>query len=68
MKKYQKIDNFLNKRGPKTFILTIILFTIGLSSHLIEKALGIGGWAIPIGILLVWGLLYIIKIDEIIFR
>ena len=68
MKKYMKIDKFLNKRGPKTFILTIILFAIGLSSYLIEKALEKEGWAIPVGILLVWGLLYITKIDKILFR
>jgi len=68
MKKYQKIDDFLNKRGPKTFILTIILFAIGLSSYWIEKSLEIGGWAIPTGILLVWGLLYLTKIDQFLLR
>ena len=64
----KKIDKFLNKRGPKTFILTIILFAIGLSSYLIEKSLEIGGWAIPTGVLLVWELLYIIKIDQFLLR
>ena len=68
MKKYQKIDDFLNKRGPKTFILTIILFAIGLSSYWIEKSVEIGGWAIPTGILLVWGLLYLTKIDQFLLR
>lgn len=68
MTNVKKIEKFLNKRGLKTLILTIILFVIGLSSYLIEKSLEIGGWAILGGILLVWFLLYITKIDEIIFR
>lgn len=68
MRNTKKIDEFLNKRGPKTLILTIILFAIGLSSYLIEKSLEIGGWAIPIGVLLVWGLLYITKIDKFLLR
>ena len=63
-----KFEKFLNKRGPKTFIITTILFSIGLSSYWIEKSLEIGGWAIPIGMLLVWGLLYLTKIDRIILR
>jgi|ETN02SMinimDraft_2_1059926.scaffolds.fasta_scaffold488649_1 hypothetical protein len=63
-----KIEKFLNKRGPKTLILTIILFVIGLSSYWIQKSLELGGFAILIGILLVWGLLYITKIDQFIFR
>lgn len=66
--KKDNIEKFLNKRGPKTFILTIILFAIGLSSYWIEKSLEIGGWAILAGILLVWGLLYITKIDRFIFH
>ena len=66
--KATKMDKFLNSRGTKTLIMTIILFTIGLSSYLINKSLEHGGFAIPVGILLVWGLLYITKIDEIIFR
>jgi len=64
----KKIDKFLNKRAPKTFILTLILFAIGLSSYLIEKSLEIGGWAILMGMLLVWVLLYITKIDQFLFR
>jgi len=68
MKNTKKIDKFLNKRGPKTLIFTIILFAIGLSSYLIEKSLEIGGLAIPLGMLLVWGLLYITKIDHFLLR
>ena len=64
----KKIEKFLNRRGTKTFILTIILFAIGLSSYWIEKSLEIGGWAIPVGVLLVWLLLYLTKIDKIILR
>lgn len=64
----KSMEKFLNKRGTKTFILTIILFAIGLSSYLIEKSFELGGWAIPIGMLLVWFLLYITKIDKVIFR
>jgi len=30
MKDTKKIDKFLNKRGPKTLVLTIILFAIGV--------------------------------------
>jgi len=67
-KDINKIERFLNKRGPKTFIITIILFVIGLSSYWIEKSLEIGGWAIPTGVLLVWGLLYITKIDQFLLR
>ena len=68
VKNREKIERFLNKRGPKTFIITIILFVIGLSSYWIEKSLEIGGWAIPMGVLLVWGLLYITKIDQFLLK
>lgn len=64
----KKFEKFLNKRGPKTLIITLILFVIGLSSYLIEKSLEIGGWAILFGILLVWAVLYSTKIDKIIFH
>ena len=64
----KKIEKFFNKRGPKTFILTIILFVIGLSSYWVQKSLEIGGWAILVGVLVVWLLLYLTKIDKIIFR
>ena len=67
-KKKDKIEKFLNNRGPKTFILTIILFAIGLSSYWIQKSLEIGGWAVPTGMLLVWGLLYITKVDQFLLR
>ena len=56
------------KRGLKTFILTIILFAIGLSSYLIEKSFEYGVYAIPVGILLVWAVLYFTKIDGFIFK
>jgi len=56
------------KRGLKTFILTIILFAIGLSSYLIEKSFEYGGYALPVGILLVWAVLYFTKVDKIIFH
>lgn len=68
MKDYKKIDKWLNKRGLKTLILTFVLFTIGLSSYYVDKALKIGGWAIPIGIIIVWAILYFTRIDVIIFR
>ncbi len=64
----KKIEKFFNKRGPKTLILTIILFAIGLSSYWIEKSLEIGGWAIPTGIILVWALLYFTKIDQFLLK
>ena len=68
MKDTKKIDKFLNKRGPKTLVLTIILFAIGLSSYCIEKSLEMGGWAIPTGMILVWGLLYFTKVDQFLLR
>ena len=68
MKKYEKIDKFLNKRGPKTLILTFVLFIIGLSSYYVDKALKIGGWAIPVGIVIVWAILYFTRVDVIIFK
>lgn len=63
-----QIDRFLNKRGPKTFILTIILFGIGVSSYLVEKTLEAGGWGVLLGIILVWAVLYFTRIDEFIFK
>lgn len=63
-----RIEKFINNRGPKTLIITLILFVIGLSSYLIEKSLEIGGWAIPIGVLLVWAILYTTKSDRFILR
>ena len=63
-----KVEKFLNKRGAKTFIITLILFIIGLSSYLIEKSFDIGGFAIPSGILLVWAVLYFTKADKFILR
>ena len=64
----KKIEKFLNKRGPKTLILTLILFVIVLSSHLIENSLEIGGWAIPTGIFLVWVLLYATRTEKFILK
>jgi len=43
MENTNKIEKYLNNRGPKTFIFTIILFTIGLSNYFIEKSFEIGG-------------------------
>ncbi|MBD3229471.1 MAG: hypothetical protein GF329_14900 [Candidatus Lokiarchaeota archaeon] len=64
-KQTKKWEKFLNKRGTKTFIITIILFTVGISSYLIQKSLELGGWAIPTGIILVWILLWVTRIDEV---
>jgi len=67
-RKEPKVDNFLNKRGPKTFILTFVLFIVSLSSYYVDKALEIGGWAIPTGIVIVWTILYFTRVDVIIFK
>jgi len=64
----KKLNKFLNKRGPKTLIITLILFVIGLSSYLINKALEIGGWAVLTGIIIVWAILYFTRSDKLILR
>lgn len=64
----KRVNRWLNKRGPKTFIMTLILFVVGVSSYLVEKTLEAGGWALIPGFLLVWVVLYFAKIDDFLFR